>query len=174
MAANIGSGDYGKLKTPPDQILNRFVEMELDVGYPNNFHMTQVHHADFVIVFHPLKLTLILRFLRCCGWLYKYVGCVDSVRAIEGVEGGNCRIQVCRYAVMGNCAVVAHRFVSVNWKGSVLNDDLRQCGADYLLFDMMVEEKHTVQVYLRPNICYSALRFERYDFLISGIPSPDD
>ncbi len=84
MAANVGSRDYGELKTPPDQILNRFVDMELDVGYPNNFHMTQVHHADFVIVFHPLKLTLILRLLRCCGRLPSML----AVRILSGLSKG--------------------------------------------------------------------------------------
>jgi hypothetical protein len=60
----------------------------------------------------------------------KYVGCADSVQAIEGVEGGYCRFQVCRYAVTGNCAMGLNRYAdgSVNWKASVLNDDLRQCG----------------------------------------------
>ena len=41
MARNYGSGANGELKTP-DQILNRWVEMEMDDGYPKNAHLTQV------------------------------------------------------------------------------------------------------------------------------------
>ena len=41
MAINVGNGDNGELKTP-DQILNRWVEMEFDDGYPANAHLTQV------------------------------------------------------------------------------------------------------------------------------------
>ena len=32
----------------PDQILDRYIEMEFDDDYPNNFHMTQVRRADVV------------------------------------------------------------------------------------------------------------------------------
>jgi hypothetical protein len=49
MAANFGDGDNGNLKTP-DQVMTRFVEKELDVGYPDNFHMTQVRYADVRLV----------------------------------------------------------------------------------------------------------------------------
>jgi hypothetical protein len=48
MAKNIGSGANGELKTP-DQILNRFVEMEMDDGYPHNAHLTQVRRADVAL-----------------------------------------------------------------------------------------------------------------------------
>ena len=48
MAKNIGSGANGELKTP-DQILNRFVEMEMDDPYPDNAHLTQVRRADDVL-----------------------------------------------------------------------------------------------------------------------------
>ena len=46
MAKNIGSGANGKT---PDQILNRFVEMEMDDGYPHNAHLTQVRRADVAL-----------------------------------------------------------------------------------------------------------------------------
>jgi len=49
MASNYGNGANGELKTP-DQILNRFVEMEMDDAYPNNYHMTQVGRADVVLM----------------------------------------------------------------------------------------------------------------------------
>jgi len=48
MAKNIGSGANGELKTP-DQILNRFVEMEMDDGYPHNAHLTQVCRAEVAL-----------------------------------------------------------------------------------------------------------------------------
>jgi hypothetical protein len=132
MAANIGNGANGELKHP-DVVLNRFVEMELDVGYPNNFHMTQVRRADVCLVVFSSPATHINSTFTQVLWrATKYVGCADSVKAIAGVEGGYCRIQVCRYAVMGNCAVGAHTFTdgSVNWKKSVLDDELRQCGTE--------------------------------------------
>jgi hypothetical protein len=53
MAKNVGSGENGELKTP-DQILNRWVEMEMDDGYPRNAHLTQVRKASFVIRRFPL------------------------------------------------------------------------------------------------------------------------
>jgi hypothetical protein len=48
MARNVGSGSNGELKTP-DQVLNRWVEMEMGDGFPENAHLTQVRHAYFVI-----------------------------------------------------------------------------------------------------------------------------
>ena len=46
---NKGSGEMSKLYTA-DKILNRWVEREMDDGYPDNAHLTQVCHADFLSV----------------------------------------------------------------------------------------------------------------------------
>jgi hypothetical protein len=130
MAANFGNGDYGKLKTP-DQVMTRFVEWELDVPFPENYHMTQVRCADVRLVVFSSTATHIKSIFTQVLWrATKYVGCADSVRAIEGVVGGYCHFQVCRYAVTGNCAMGLHQYAdgSVNWKKSVLDDELRQCG----------------------------------------------
>ena len=69
MAANFGNGGFGKLKTP-DQILTRFTEWELDVPFPDNFHMTQVCYSDVILLCSlHLHHTSILLSLRCCGGL---------------------------------------------------------------------------------------------------------
>ena len=87
MAANFGNGAYGELKTP-DQILNRFVEWELDVGYPNNYHMTQVLYADvFLSCFLQLELTPTLLSLRCCGERQSMLAVPTLSKLLKGLKG---------------------------------------------------------------------------------------
>ena len=103
--------------------------MEMDVGYPYNYHMTQVCRALCLNVFSSIVTHINSSFTQVLWRASKYVGCGESVRAIEGVEGGYCRFQVCRYATAGNCNMGASRYSDgkVNWKASVLNDELRRC-----------------------------------------------
>jgi hypothetical protein len=88
MAANFGNGDNGELKSP-DQILNRFVEMEMDDGYPNNYHMTQVHCAGVVLsCFLLLQLTSMLLILRCYGGLRSMLVAPTPSGLLKGLKGG--------------------------------------------------------------------------------------
>ena len=97
MASNIGSGSNGELKTA-DQILNRWVEMELTDGYPANAHLTQALWRAS-----------------------KYVGCADSVKEYQG---GYCRYQVCRYATAGNCDMGRYNSATGNnWMKPTLMDE---------------------------------------------------
>ena len=131
MAKNIGSGDNGELKTP-DQVLNKWVEMEMGDGYPANAHLTQVRRADLAFQRFLLLCNLLQTFYHCTHtqalWrASKYVGCADSVKAIEG---GYCRYQVCRYATAGNCNMGYWNAVSGNnWMKPMLNDESK-CGPD--------------------------------------------
>jgi hypothetical protein len=75
MARNIGSGDNGELKTP-DQILNRWVEMEFNDGYPENAHLTQVCYADFIFrilssVTHIIPFVGVVEGFEVC-WLRRF------------------------------------------------------------------------------------------------------
>ena len=71
MAKNTGTGGWGRLYSA-DKITGRFVDREVEVGYPHNYHMTQA----------------LWRASR-------YVGCGESEMEFNG---GTCRIQVCRYS----------------------------------------------------------------------------
>jgi len=84
MAKNRGApgSEYGS-QYSPDNILNRFVEMEMDNQYGNRYHLTQA--------------------------LWKasaYVGCADGFKeyVVNGVTK-HCHTQVCRYAAPGNCGI---------------------------------------------------------------------
>jgi len=76
MAKNKGMGTWGSLYEA-DKIVGRFVDREVDIGYPHNYHLTQA----------------LWRATR-------YVGCGESEMYWNG---GTCRIQVCRYSKAGNC-----------------------------------------------------------------------
>ncbi|KAL3789501.1 hypothetical protein HJC23_009737 [Cyclotella cryptica] len=71
MAKNKGMGTWGSLYAA-DKIVGRFVDREVDIGYPHNYHLTQA----------------LWRATR-------YVGCGESEM---DWNGGICRIQVCRYS----------------------------------------------------------------------------
>ena len=59
----------------------------------------------------------------------KYVGCADSVKAIDG---GYCRYQVCRYATAGNSNMGAFKKAngSINWWMTPMLNDESKCGPD--------------------------------------------
>lgn len=78
LASNVGTGTFGEQK-PPEQILIRWFDREVDYEWPNNSHFTQV----------LWRAT-------------KYVGC-DV--ASKPYKGGMCRTQVCRYARSGQSSV---------------------------------------------------------------------
>jgi len=65
---------------PPENMLKRWVDQEETWGYPKNAHLTQA----------------LWRASR-------YVGCGDAVKNYN--DGSICRVQVCRYATSGNCAM---------------------------------------------------------------------
>ena len=67
MAKNKGTGGWGALY-PADKVTGRFIDREVEIGYPNNYHLTQA----------------LWRASR-------YVGCGDSEMEWNG---GTCRIQV--------------------------------------------------------------------------------
>ena len=125
MAKNVGNGDNGELKTP-DQVLNKWVEMEMDDGYPHNAHLTQVRKAGFII----WRFLLLYRIVpphnisTCTQALWrasKYVGCADFAKAFKG---GHCRYQVCRYATAGNCNMGNWKAATGNnWMAPMLNDE---------------------------------------------------
>jgi hypothetical protein len=74
LASNLGSGSWGKLREPED-ILVRWVEKEVDVGWPKNAHLTQALWRAST-----------------------HVGC-DV--ASKSWNDGMCHVQVCRYARPG-------------------------------------------------------------------------
>jgi hypothetical protein len=71
MAKNKGMGGWGELY-PADKVTGRFIDREVDLGYPHNYHLTQALWRAS-----------------------KYVGCGESEMDFNG---GTCRIQVCRYS----------------------------------------------------------------------------
>ncbi|KAL7537357.1 hypothetical protein ACHAXR_007764 [Thalassiosira sp. AJA248-18] len=105
LAKNRGSGKFGELY-PTENILTRWVERELDVGYPANAHLTQ------------------------CLWRSsKFLGCGEAVKKFNGGRG-TCRIQVCRYARAGNCNMNQHKAsIGNNWLKPMLEDNTR-CGPE--------------------------------------------
>lgn len=86
MAKNRGGlgSEYGQMYEPTN-VMNRFVEMELNKDYGKRYHLTQVLWKASV-----------------------YVGCADGFKEYQ--ENGvtkQCHTQVCRYAAPGNCGVSA-------------------------------------------------------------------
>jgi hypothetical protein len=75
MAKNKGMGGWGELYAA-DKITGRFIDREVEIGYPNNYHLTQALWRAS-----------------------KYVGCGESEKPWNG---GTCRIQVCRYSKVSN------------------------------------------------------------------------
>lgn len=71
MAKNKGTGGWGELYAA-DKITGRFIDREVEIGYPNNYHLTQALWRAS-----------------------KYVGCGESEKPFGA---GTCRIQVCRYS----------------------------------------------------------------------------
>ena len=90
----INGWGWGDLK-PADNILNRFVERELDDPWPHNAHLTQA----------------LWRATR-------YVGCAESVMPLGS---GICRIQVNCYARSGNCN--AKKNINNDWYDKMLADE---------------------------------------------------
>jgi hypothetical protein len=91
MAKNRGSGTWGS-RYPADNLVRRFVEREIGWGFPDNFHLTQgLWRAT------------------------KYVGCGEAAKPHNG---GTCRMQVCRYAKVGNCNMSSDK-----WEEKMLADD---------------------------------------------------
>eukprot|EP00571_Detonula_confervacea_P016091 CAMPEP_0172310254 /NCGR_PEP_ID=MMETSP1058-20130122/11375_1 /TAXON_ID=83371 /ORGANISM="Detonula confervacea, Strain CCMP 353" /LENGTH=369 /DNA_ID=CAMNT_0013023031 /DNA_START=8 /DNA_END=1117 /DNA_ORIENTATION=- len=80
LALHTGNG----LKSP-DSIVTRWVENEIDDGWPGNGHLTQV-------LWRPSK----------------YVGCAEAV-------SGSCHTQVCRYARPGNCNMNKYKTNKDDW-----------------------------------------------------------
>jgi len=103
MAKNRGSpgSEYGS-QYAPDNIVNRFVEAELNNGFGDRYHLTQV-----------------------LWQASEYVGCADAFK--EYRVGGvlkHCHTQVCRYSAPGNCAVNADN----DFDRMMLDFDSMNCG----------------------------------------------
>ena len=76
---------------PHQQIVNRWVDREEFVEYPENAHLTQA----------------LWRATR-------YLGCGDAAKFYE--DGSVCRVQVCRYVRTGNCSMGSYNpKVGNNW-----------------------------------------------------------
>ncbi|KAL3804447.1 hypothetical protein ACHAWO_012463 [Cyclotella atomus] len=92
LAKNKGAGTWGSLYDT-DKIVGRWVENEANLSYPHNAHLTQV-----------------------IWYSTSYVGCGESVKSMGNNQ--KCRVQVCRYARPGNCAVK-----NGNWRSEAFKDD---------------------------------------------------
>lgn len=108
MAKNKGTGGWGELY-PADKITGRFIDREVEIGYPNNYHLTQV---GFFLLCGRLILQLKRAFLCDCCFAFqalwrasKYVGCGESEMPWGG---GTCRIQVCRYSKVSSVKFYAN------------------------------------------------------------------
>jgi len=100
-SVNADGGGWGQLY-PPDNIVGRWVEFEIERDYPGNAHLTQA--------------------LWRAG---KYMGCGESVKDFRN---GKCRIQVCRYARAGNCDMARFEAtIGRNWLPPMLEETSR-CG----------------------------------------------
>lgn len=100
LAKNRGSigGKYAG-QYAADNILSRWVEDELTVGYPGNAHLTQA-------LWRPSK----------------YLGCGEAAKPYNSGRG-MCRVQVCRYARAGNCNMAkSNASVGNNWMQPMLQD----------------------------------------------------
>lgn len=106
LAKNKGDAERGMgMLYPADYILRRWVDREESWGYPRNAHLTQA----------------LWRASR-------YVGCGDAARTYD--DGAICRVQVCRYATAGNCAMAKFNATEGdNWLVPMLQDYSR-CGPD--------------------------------------------
>ena len=104
LAKNVGSSDHMGQLYPADNILKRWVDNEEDLGYPGNAHLTQA----------LWRAT-------------KYLGCGEATKPFNG---GTCRIQVCRYARAGNCAMDQYDAkIGNNWMKPML-EDFTRCGPE--------------------------------------------
>jgi len=79
LAKNMGSGPWGEL-VPVENVNRRWFEREENWKWPQNAHWTQG-------IWHSAR----------------YMGCAESTKKMN--NGDTCRIQVCRYARAGNCAM---------------------------------------------------------------------
>ena len=77
MASNLGTGSWGQPRTP-EEILVRWVDKEVNTN--EKAHLTQALWRSS-----------------------KYLGCGTATKAHNG---GNCHVQVCRYARPGKCRVI--------------------------------------------------------------------
>jgi len=105
MAKNRGApgSEFGS-QYPADNIVNRFVEMELSNGFGDRFHLTQV-----------------------LWQASEYVGCADGFKeyTYDGVTK-HCHTQICRYAAPGNCGVnSSNDFRKMMMSGNDLNCGMR-------------------------------------------------
>lgn len=99
-----GRPSWGQLY-PPDSIVGRWVDFEVNRPYPGNAHLTQVLWRAS-----------------------KYMGCGEASKSLG--SGKMCRTQVCRYARAGNCDM--SRFNATagkNWLAPMLAGSSR-CGPD--------------------------------------------
>ncbi|KAL7465485.1 hypothetical protein ACHAXS_005808 [Conticribra weissflogii] len=102
LAKNVGrSLTWGQLY-PPNNIVGRWVDWEVNRPYPGNAHLTQaLWRASH------------------------YLGCGESVKDFRN---GKCRVQVCRYARAGNCDMGRYNSTQgKNWLPPMLADTSR-CG----------------------------------------------
>ncbi|KAL7439289.1 hypothetical protein ACHAXH_004636 [Discostella pseudostelligera] len=96
-----GVPSWGQLY-PPDNIVGRWVEFEVNRPYPGNAHLTQALWRGS-----------------------KYMGCGEAQKEFAN---GMCRIQVCRYARAGNCDMSHFNATTDrNWLPPML-DDTSRCG----------------------------------------------
>jgi hypothetical protein len=77
MASNVGTGSWGQPRTP-EEILVRWVDKEVNTN--EKAHLTQALWRSS-----------------------KYLGCGTATKAHNG---GNCHVQVCRYARPGKCRFI--------------------------------------------------------------------
>lgn len=104
LAKNMGSprSPYGQ-QYPVENICRRWFEREVGWKYPDNAHLTQGLWRSA-----------------------HYVGCAESTKTME--NGGQCHIQVCRYARAGNCNMGQYKSnQGENWKVPLLQDH-NPCG----------------------------------------------
>ena len=91
LAKNMGTDDWGQLYSV-ENICRRWFEREEDWPWPDNAHFTQGIWRSG-----------------------RYMGCAESEKDMGG--GAMCRVQVCRYARAGNCAMGQYNsHVRDNWK----------------------------------------------------------
>mmetsp|Transcript_31299 Transcript_31299/g.65438 ORF Transcript_31299/g.65438 Transcript_31299/m.65438 type:complete len:619 (-) Transcript_31299:195-2051(-) len=102
LAKNVGRDlTWGQLY-PPNNIVGRWVDWEVNRPYPGNAHLTQaLWRASH------------------------YLGCGESEKDFRS---GKCRVQVCRYARAGNCDMARYNSTKgKNWLPPMLADTSR-CG----------------------------------------------
>jgi len=99
LAKNKGQSSTFGTEYPADNVVSRWVEMEESEPYPHNAHLTQV-------LWRPSS----------------YLGCGDASKSMG--NGEVCRVQVCRYAKAGNCAMGQF---NGNWRAATFQED-SPCG----------------------------------------------